>query len=137
MLKLLSYAFAMPLMLIPMLAYGGVRQSNFVYDIVFQWSLPSGGLTSITGGMCIIMLGMICLLFEIWKSTSTGARSIVDLILSMLLFVAGIVVYVLWPYFGTATFLALLLLQGLDVMAGAVVMIVGARRDFGVSGGVL
>ena len=54
----------------------------------------------------------------------------------MILFIVCLIQFLLLPNFATSTFFILMSMALLDVLAGVVVTIVSARRDFGVAGDV-
>lgn len=99
-------------------------------------SLPmiSGVHWTLTKGDAILLLAIIFLFFEILKSTSTGTSTIVNHAISMILFIVCLIQFLLLPNFATSTFFILMSMALLDVLAGVVVTIVSARRDFGVAG---
>ena len=69
------------------------------------------------------------LFIELLKSTTSRRTAIVNHALSMLLFVACLVEFLLAPAFATSTFFLLTVMVLLDVLAGFIVTIVSARRD--------
>jgi hypothetical protein len=102
---------------------------------VLAVSLPSGARLELLGGDAIVMLGLALLFVEVLKATRTGNASILDHALSVLLTLVVIVELLLVPAVGHASFLLLLLLCLLDVVAGFTVTISAARRDVGFGGG--
>ncbi|MGA1342153.1 MAG: hypothetical protein ACO33A_03750, partial [Hyphomonas sp.] len=56
--------------------------------------------------------------------------------ISLLLFIICLVQFLLMPNFATSTFFILMAMTLLDVLAGVIVTIVSARRDFGVDGNI-
>lgn len=127
----------MPLMLVPMIACFVVVGNSSAQDVLVSWQMPSGAKTEITMANGIVYLALFCLMVETWKSTRTNTVAIVDLILSTILLVAGVVCYVLFAGFGSATFLTLVFIQLIDVLTSMVVMVRAARRDFGITQGVV
>lgn len=91
------------------------------------WQLSNGDL--------LIVLAIFCLFWEIVKSTSTGTATIINHAISMILFIVCLVQFLLFPNFATSVFFVITLMCLLDVLAGVVVTIVSARRDFGVGEG--
>jgi hypothetical protein len=67
---------------------------------------------------------------EIIKSTSTGSSTIANHAVSMIVFIVCLVEFLLLPNFQTSVFFILTFMCLLDVLAGVVVTIVSARRDF-------
>lgn len=90
---------------------------------------------AVTSGDVLILLGMVFLFVEILKSTSTGAATIFNHAVSMILFIVALVEFLLFKNFATSTFFILCMMCLLDVLAGVVVTIVSARRDFAVGEG--
>lgn len=77
----------------------------------------------------LLGLGLLMLFFELLKSTRTQQASIVNHAFSLLVFVVGLVEFLLFPQFATSTFFFLILMALLDVLAGFIVTIATARRD--------
>lgn len=100
-------------------------------------SLPmvSGANWTMTGGDLLILISLIFLFVEILKSTSTGTATIMNHAVSMILFIVCLVEFLLFPQFATSIFFVLTMMTLLDVLAGVVVTIVSARRDFAVGEG--
>jgi hypothetical protein len=118
-----------------------------IYNIVaflltgFSWStevtrfgLASGGMIVVTAGELIVGGSILVLLIEMVKAARLSRRSIVDHILSMVLFVAMLIEFLLVPQAGTATFLLLLVISFVDVTGGFAVSIRAAQRDISFSG---
>jgi uncharacterized membrane protein len=103
--------------------------------VLFDTTLVSGATFAFTMGDLLIVLSLVLLYFEIFKATRTSSLSIVDHLLSMLLFVACLVEFIILPGFGTSVFLLLTLMCFIDVVAGFTVTISTARRDFAVDEG--
>lgn len=98
------------------------------------FSLPmiSGVKWVLSQGDAILLLSIVFLFLEILKSTSTGTSTIINHAISMMLFILCLIEFLLAPNFATSTFFILMSMTLLDVLAGVVVTIVSARRDFGV-----
>lgn len=95
----------------------------------------SGVTWKLTNGAVLIMLGLLFLFLEILKSTSTGTATIMNHAVSMILFIVCLIEFLLIGNFATSIFFILTLMTLLDVLAGVVVTIVSARRDFAVGEG--
>jgi uncharacterized membrane protein (GlpM family) len=133
-----------PLLAIPIVIYnmialtaGGGLDANGVSMIAMQLSdpvrgTPVFGAWRITGGDILIILSMVFFFVEILKSTSTGSSTIANHAVSMLVFIICLIQFLLLPNFQTSTFFILTVMCLLDVLAGVVVTIVSARRDFSV-----
>lgn len=97
--------------------------------------MVSGAAWTMTGGDLLICLGLLFLFMEILKSTSTGTATIMNHAVSMILFIVCLVEFLLFKNFATGVFFILTMTTLLDVLAGVVVTIVSARRDFAVGEG--
>ena len=95
----------------------------------------SGVTWKLTNGAVLIMLSLLFLFLEILKSTSTGTATIMNHAVSMILFIVCLIEFLLIGNFATSIFFILTLMTLLDVLAGVVVTIVSARRDFAVGEG--
>ncbi len=106
--------------------------------ILFHVDLPSGNSWSPTWGDVFVLIGLITLYIEIFKSTRTTSVSIVDHTLSTIVFVAFLVAWMIYPWTigekGDSTFLLLTVMSFIDVVAGFTITIAAARRDFALGG---
>lgn len=105
-------------------------------ETAFSLPMISGVEWVLTKGDAIVLLAVTFLFLEILKSTSTGTATIINHGISLLLFIICLVQFLLMPNFATSTFFILMSMTLLDVLAGVIVTIVSARRDFGVGGDV-
>ena len=97
--------------------------------------MVSGASWAMTGGDLLILVCLLFLFVEILKSTSTGTATILNHAVSMILFIVCLVEFLLFPQFATSIFFIITMMTLLDVLAGVVVTIVSARRDFAVGEG--
>ncbi|MBK8197667.1 MAG: hypothetical protein IPK75_04795 [Acidobacteria bacterium] len=148
-----------PLLVIPVILYnlialvggGSVETTNAAGQLISSVQAPINGLLNerflglpmisgvewvLTKGDAIVLLAVTFLFLEILKSTSTGTATIINHGISLLLFIICLVQFLLMPNFATSTFFILMSMTLLDVLAGVIVTIVSARRDFGVAGDV-
>ena len=95
----------------------------------------SGVKWMVTNGDMLILLSAAILFLEILKSTSTGTSTIMNHGFSMVLFIACLIEFLLFSSFATSAFFIITVMTLLDVLAGVVVTIVSARRDFAVGDG--
>ncbi|MBF0369518.1 MAG: hypothetical protein HQL52_08690 [Magnetococcales bacterium] len=109
---------------------GGSRPGVDLEMTAFSIPLTSGVLFTASVGDLLLMVGMAALYIEIFKATRSSDSSIVDHFLSMLVFVAFLVEFLLVPQAATPTFFILSLMAFLDVVAGFTVTISTSRRDF-------
>ncbi|MEL6663427.1 MAG: hypothetical protein AAFR33_10510 [Pseudomonadota bacterium] len=98
-------------------------------------NMISGVEWRLTNADMLILLALAFLFLEILKSTSTGTATIMNHAISMVLFIACLILFLLSQNFATSTFFILTIMTLLDVLAGVVVTIVSARRDFAVGEG--
>lgn len=97
--------------------------------------MVSGSAWQLTGGDILILVSLLFLFVEILKSTSTGTATIMNHAVSMLLFIVCLIEFLLFQNFATSVFFIITMMALLDVLAGVVVTIVSARRDFAVGEG--
>ncbi len=138
---------ALPLLVIPVVIYaivilsgvggtGGVAAAEqALRDPIFTVPMVSGSGWNIGSGDLILFLALILLFFELLKSTSSQKVAIVNHALSMILFVACLVAFLLIKGFATSTFFLILTMVMLDVLAGFIVTIISARKDLEFGGG--
>ncbi|MBE9562921.1 MAG: hypothetical protein IMF12_08685 [Proteobacteria bacterium] len=134
MLSLYKFMAIVPLFLIMLIVYNAMAFFGVDFGVdataIFYSPLPSGAEWAPTWGDVVIMLSVLVLYFEIIKSTKTGTASIVEHGLSMVVFIACLMEFMLLEIAGTSTFLVITLMSLLDVVAGFNITIASARRDF-------
>jgi hypothetical protein len=86
---------------------------------------------AITAGDLLVTLSLLLLFAEVLKATA-GRGSIVNHALSLIVFVFGLVEFLLFPAFATSVFFLVLLMSLLDVLGGFIVTIASSRRDISV-----
>ncbi|MGL5361821.1 MAG: hypothetical protein ACRDBH_03005 [Bosea sp. (in: a-proteobacteria)] len=94
------------------------------------FNLPSGQPLSLTLADGLLLLATGLLFAEIMNATSAKASSLFNHGLSMLVFIACGLAFLLLPSCGTGTFLIITMMALLDVVAGYSISILTARRDF-------
>ncbi|NIJ41397.1 hypothetical protein FHS78_001684 [Parvibaculum indicum] len=97
---------------------------------VFEVALVSGAIWTVSVNDIIVAAGLILLFLELIGATRTGASTIVNHALSMLVLLVALIEFIVLPQFGHSTFFLLVLLTLFDVIAGFTVTITAARRDF-------
>jgi hypothetical protein len=80
----------------------------------------------------LLVFAILLLFIEVMKSTRVGNRSIVDHMLSLLLFIVMMGEFIITPKAATSTFLILTVLCLVDVIAGFSITIRSAQRDVSV-----
>jgi hypothetical protein len=122
----------LPLMALVIIAYNvvvyltGMTMETQITSV----TLISGAMWTVTVGDAILFFGLMLLFLELISSTRTGASTIVNHGLSMLVLLIALVQFIVLPPFGTSVFFMLVLLAVFDVIAGFTVTITAARRDF-------
>lgn len=86
-----------------------------------RWTLLMGDL--------MIVVALLLLFVEILKATRVGATSVLDHILSALVFAAYLAEFLIVPAAASSVFFILLVISLVDLIAGFTVTIHGARRD--------
>jgi len=126
------YLIGFPLLVIPFAIYNmiafltpGIGWTDKVASI----HLMSGKDWTVTTEDILLVVAILLLTLEILKATRMSSRAIVDHILSMILFIAMLVEFLLVAPAGTSTFFLLTVLSLVDVMAGFIVTVRTAQRD--------
>lgn len=125
---------AIPLLVIPFILYNLGLASAPVADDIWQrqlFSMPmmSGGTWSMTWADGLIVIALVLLFVEIMKSTRTSNRSILDHVLSLFVFVAFLVEFLLVGGAAHSLFFTLMMIALVDVLAGFSVTIRSSGRD--------
>ena len=133
----------LPLLAIPILFLNfmvvtglGGDLETWLASTVFTIHGLSGDSWSLSPGDLIVVVGLVCLFFEIIKSTRTDAISLVNHAIAALAFVLFLLEFLIVNGFMNSTFFILMMMQLIDVIAGYTVTVVAAKRDIGSSGGI-
>ena len=125
----------LPLLTIPWLLYNilafamfGGQPSGWANQL-FQVRMVSGTEWSLTWGDIMLLIGIICLFFEVLKSTNTGRSSLIEHMLSTVLFIVFLIEFILAGAAASSTFFLLMAMSLVDVVAGFSISITGAGRD--------
>lgn len=102
--------------------------------VLFHLRLPSGELWKPTWGDMMVLLGVLCLYIELFKSTRTSETTIVDHLLSTFVLIFYLTAWLIYPWAGNSVFLILTGMAFLDVIAGFTITISAARRDLAIGG---
>ncbi|MEM9601058.1 MAG: hypothetical protein AAF926_08550 [Pseudomonadota bacterium] len=132
-----------PLMIVPVIIYNLMALSGQALSSIdamrerldtdfMTVAMASGVNWSITPGHALTALALVCLFFELIKSTGTGRAAVMNHAFSLILFIVCLVQFLLMPAFATSVFFIVGIMTLLDVLAGFMVTIASARRDFGV-----
>lgn len=97
----------------------------------FETDMFSGAHWAVSFGDIFVFVSLLVLFVEIVKSVSTGATEILNHGLSMVVALACTILFVTGAAFTNSPFFLLTTMAFIDVIAGFVITIVAARRDFG------
>ncbi|MDP1732718.1 MAG: hypothetical protein Q8L54_16390 [Devosia sp.] len=127
--------FIPPLLMLPLALYNFVV-FPFMGGDPAGWSgqlftvpMVSGISWSLTSGDLLLVLGLACLFFEMLKSTNSGRSSVVEHMVSTLVFVVFLVEFLLVGAAASSVFFLLMMMSIFDVVAGFSVSITSAGRD--------
>lgn len=127
---------AFPLMIIPFVLYNlamlGLMGSGGLPALkndVVVLSMISGAIWSMSLGDLFIVLALCVLFFEILKATRNGGGSLANHMLSMLVFIAFLVEFLLVQDAATQVFFILMTIALIDVIGGFAVSVRSAGRD--------
>jgi hypothetical protein len=133
---------AVPLMIIPVVLYNIVAllsmvsgndptsAVNGINQIWFSIDMPTKATVwNISIGDTILLAGLFCLFFELIKSTQSDQTAIINHSLSLIVFIACLIEFMLLHPFATSVFFLLSMMALMDVVAGFIVTIQSARRD--------
>lgn len=125
---------AIPLMIVPLIIYNiimlGLTGGGIGFDkIISSLSMMSGAVWTMSLGDLLIVVALGLLFVEVLKATRTGSWSVIDHMLSMFVFVAYLVEFLLVRDAATQVFFILMVIALIDVIAGFSVSIRSAGRD--------
>jgi hypothetical protein len=125
----------LPLMIVPLILYnlgltgllgGG---GDPWQGVLFSLPMISGGVWSMTLADLMVVIALALLFVEVVKSTRTSNASLVDHLLSTLVFVLFLVEFLLVNAAATSLFFVLMVVALVDVLAGFSVSLRAASRD--------
>lgn len=128
-----------PLLIVPFILYNLViagligGSPDPLAAEVFSMQMMSGGRWFMRLGDILILIGLVFLFVEVLKSTRTGSASVLDHLLSTLLFIAFLVEFLLVPGAAHPVFFILMAMALVDLLAGFSVSIRSAGRDVNLS----
>jgi hypothetical protein len=132
---------ALPLIVIAFIAYnvvvlagGNVPADDILRKPIFSIPMMSGARWVFSMGDLLILLTMFLLFIELIKSTYTSNLQMIDHVLSMLVFIACLVEFLLVDRAATSVFFFIMVAALIDVVAGALIGIRTARRDLNIGG---
>ncbi|HVG50912.1 MAG TPA: hypothetical protein VM867_04690 [Xanthobacteraceae bacterium] len=135
------YLVGIPLLVIPFVIYNiiefvmpGSAPGTFWTHVVLRHRLASGAEWGLTASDVMLTVSLLILFAELVKATRLSSRSIVDHLLSTVLFVVMLLEFILFKEAATSTFFLLMMISFIDVIGGFSVSIRSAQRDFTVEG---
>ena len=126
------YLIGFPLLLIPFAIYNMIAfltPGMSWTDKVATIQLISGQAWTVTPAEIFLAFSILLLGIEVIKAARMGLRGLMDHILSMVLFVAMLVEFLLVARAGTSTFFLLMTMSFVDVLAGFIITARTAQRD--------
>ena len=126
------YLIGFPLLVIPFAIYNMIAflTPGLSWTVkVATIHLVSGQDWTVTPEEILLACSILLLGVEIIKATRMGIRGILDHVLSMILFIAMLVEFLLVAQAGTSTFFILMVTSLVDVMAGFIITARTAQRD--------
>jgi hypothetical protein len=133
------FILGFPLLLVPFAIYNII--AFLMPDLAWTATvttvhLASGGEWSMAPGDMLIVLSVLLLFVEMMKSTRSGIRTVVDHGLSLVLFLAMLVEFLLVKQAASATFFLLMVISFVEVLGGFAVTLRSAQRDLTIEGNV-
>ena len=132
---------AIPLLVFSLILYnviaffgGGENPVEIFNSELFEIPMPNGGQWRFHLGDFLIIISLVLLGMEVIKATYTRGAGLADQALSMVVAVICIIEFLLVPQAATSIFFMILIMTIIDVIAGAIIGIRTARRDFGIGG---
>lgn len=127
---------ALPLMLLPLVLYNAAMIGLFggggiagLQQTVFSVNMLSGAVWSLSIGDAILLFGFVLLFVEILKATRNSSGSLINHMLSLMVFVAFLVEFLAVRDAATQLFFFLMALAFIDVIGGFAVSVRSASRD--------
>jgi hypothetical protein len=127
---------ALPLMIIPLVLYniamlgmmggGGIASLT---NVVTSLQMLSGAVWTMSLGDVLIVIGLVLLFVEILMASRNGRGSLINHMLSLLVFIAYLVEFLLVRNAATQIFFILMTITFVDVVGGFAVAIRTAGRD--------
>lgn len=109
-------------------------KTDLLHPTIGNFLLPSGARWGPSVADLLVILGIIFLYWELFKSTDISNAQIIEHLLSFILVVIFLGEFVLSPLGADSAFVALMVLACLDLVGGFTITITAARRDFHIGG---
>lgn len=126
-IPLLVFAFILYNIIVLSIGVEGLNQ-----PILDKMRLLSGGEWTFTIGDFVLLITLFLLFIEIVKSTFTSTSTLIDHALSMVVFIAILVEFLMVQQAATSVFFLILVASLIDVIAGYTIGIRVARRDLSI-----
>lgn len=129
---------AIPLLVFAFILYnlvvlaGGADAAAALAKPIFSLTLLSKGTWTFTWGDFVLLVTLLLLFVEIVKSTFTTTSTLIDHALSMIVFIAVLIEFLMVPQAATSVFFLVLTACLIDVVAGYTIGIRVARRDLNI-----
>jgi hypothetical protein len=114
---------------------GAAAARSILESSIFSLPMMSGAQWNFTWGDLILIVTQTVLFIELLKATYTSTSSLVDHGLSMILFIAALIEFLMVPQAATSVFFLVLVTLLIDVVAGFTIGIRVAKRDIGFGSG--
>ncbi len=111
---------------------GGATADEIFRRPLFSIPMISGSRWTFSWGDLIILLTMILLFIELIKSTFTSSSAMIDHGLSMVVFIACLIEFIIAKQAATSVFFFILIAALIDVVAGFSIGMRTARRDLNI-----
>lgn len=131
----MSFLRSFPLLIIPLIIYnlfnfGIIPTNGPIWPVeVASFDMISGAEFVLTRGGMLVIIALALLFIEILKATRTAQSTILDHLLSTVVFIAYLVQFIVDPFAATTTFFICTVIAFLDVVAGYSISIRVATRD--------
>lgn len=125
---------AIPLLILPFAIYNLAMTGMFggvagLDAEMLSMSMLSGAIWKMRFGDLLIVVALLLLFVELLKATRTSTRALMDHLLSMILFIAFLIEFLLLAPAATQLFFILMTISFIDVIAGFAVSMRSAGRD--------
>lgn len=121
-----------PLLSIPLIAYNILALTNLITawrEITFDMTMMSGGSFSLNITEIFTLFCIFLLFIEVIKATRSSNRTVIDHLLSTMVFIICLIEFLLVDFAATSAFLILTTISLIDVVAGYTISIRTAQRD--------
>jgi hypothetical protein len=130
------YLVGFPLLVVPFAVYNIIEflipsaaPGAFWTHVMARVNLASGAEWAVTAGDLLIAVSLLILFVEIIKSARVTSKSIIDHLLSTVLFVIMLIEFLLVKQAATGAFFLLMCVTFVDMIGGFSVSIRSAQRD--------